>query len=70
MAKCTTSVSEREAPGIIDYKRPAAGCRVLIPLGKAPRREPKEAHVYQEDTLGFRTDDWTSRTRLQAKSHG
>jgi hypothetical protein len=57
MAKCTTSVGEREAPGIIGCKRPAAGRRVLILLGKAARREPKQAHVYQERTLGFRTDD-------------
>jgi len=55
--KCTIFVSEREALGIVGYKHPAAGRRVLIPLGKAARREPKQAYVYQERTLGFRADD-------------
>jgi hypothetical protein len=57
MAKCTTSVSEREAAGIVGCKHPAAGRRVLILLGKAARREPKQADVYQERALGFRADD-------------
>jgi hypothetical protein len=55
MAKCTTSVSEREAAGIVGCKHPAAGRRVLILLGKAARREPKQADVYQE------RDAWVSR---------
>jgi hypothetical protein len=54
--KCTISVSEREAAGIVGCKHPAAGRRVLILLGKAARRT-KQADVYPERKLGFRADD-------------
>jgi predicted ATPase/DNA-binding winged helix-turn-helix (wHTH) protein len=40
---------------------------VLILLGKAARREPKQADVHQECTLGFRADDRTSRQAHQVE---
>jgi hypothetical protein len=64
-------MGEREALDIISRKHPAAGRRVLILLGCAARREPEQADVYQERTLGFCGDNRTSRKSAQvdAKSH-
>src|SRR6202790_4931467 len=58
--ECTISLSEREALGLVGYKHPARRSARADPF-KAARREPKQADIYQERTLGFRADNRTSR---------
>ena len=52
------------------YQRPACGRRVLTPLGKAARREPKQANVDQ-GRLGFAMIEQPGKAhQVRVESHG